>query len=247
MALRILVFRPLPASRPPQAISQTFRKNLRMNQTQRSHAGNAECLMLVIGLVGNVAGGKSTVARRLSVLGAGWIDADRLAHRCLRLRAVRDALVHRFGPQLLDNSGQVDRSRLAEAVFGGDSLEPLRFVESLLHPAAFDLAVRRLRHFVHEARPAVVIDAPLLLEAGWDRVCDCVWCVEAPLSQRLGRVAVRGWSAEELQERERRQWDLVRKSERSTVVIHNRGDRADLIKQVDDLWDFLQTSPRRNG
>lgn len=211
------------------------------------HDGNAECSMLVIGLVGNIAGGKSTVARRLSVLGAGWIDADRLAHRCLRLRAVRDALVERFGGGVLDDDGQVNRGRLAEAIFGGDSAEPLRFVESLLHPAAFELAVRRLRHFVQEARPAVVIDAPLLLEAGWDRVCDCVWCIEAPLSQRLGRVAARGWSAEELHERERRQWELVQKTGRSTVVIHNHGGRAELIKQVDDLWDFLQTSPRRNG
>lgn len=197
--------------------------------------------MVVIGLIGSPAGGKSTVARRLRELGAAWIDADRIARRCLTLSQVRDQLEWRFGPSVLDAAGWVDRRGLADRVFGDDaeSAQALDYLESILHPQARRIALRRLLRAARRGTPAAVLDAPLLLEADWGVMCDVIWCVDAPIHLRKQWIAERGWAIEELRRRERRQLKIEEKRRLSTHVIENTGTREDLLHDTELLWDAL--------
>lgn len=198
--------------------------------------------MVVIGIVGSPAGGKSTVASRLRELGAAWIDADRVVRRCLALSEVRRQLQGRFGPAVLDSAGRVDRRALADWVFGDDaeSAQALNYLESVLHPQARRLALRRTLRAARRGRPAAVLDAPLLLEADWGILCDFIWCVDAPEHLRQQWIAQRGWSIDELKRRERRQMAIEEKRRLSTHVLENAGTREDLLHYTELLWGELR-------
>lgn len=197
--------------------------------------------MLVIGVVGSPAGGKSTIARHLTGLGATWIDADRIARRSLLLSEVRRQLRAWFGPEILDARSHVDRRALADRVFGDDatSRQGLDYLESVVHPQARRLALRRMIRAARSGSLASVLDAPMLLEADWGVMCDAIWCVDAPQRLRLGWIAQRGWSVDELQRRERRQMDIQDKRRLSTHVLVNDGQRDALLRQTEMHWFAL--------
>ncbi len=194
--------------------------------------------MIVIGIVGVPAGGKSTVAGHLAGKGAAWLDADRLAHRCLALRQVRRQLTAHFGPEVLGPHGFIDRGRLAARVFGADdqAAGELKFLERVVHPPTRDLLFRRLCHAAWRESSAAVLDVPLLFEAGLDVYCDVIWCIDAPLAQRQGWLAKRGWTVEQLEARENRQLEIREKRRLSNHVIVNRGGQAALAAEIDQLW-----------
>jgi dephospho-CoA kinase len=202
--------------------------------------------MVIIGIIGTPAGGKSTVARRLREHGATWINADRIAHRVLQSRSVVEQIAARFGPQMLTREGRIDRARLAEVVFGDDAnqREGLRYLESVIHPATRRRVLRRLTTAGRYEVVAAVLDAPLLLEADWGVLCDAVWCVDASEEQRQQWIASRGWTLSELRRRERRQMPIQEKRRLSTSVIENDSDLVDLIAQTDKLWDQLMDRVR---
>ena len=208
-----------------------------LSQPKKKHSTLCENIW-IIGLVGDVAGGKSTVARRLATLGAGWIDADQLAHRCLSLPSVRKLLSSHFGPEALNMAGQIDRAALARIVFGAnaESDERLQYLEHVLHPVTRELAIRRMKRWEAKGVNVIVLDAPLLLEASWDVLCDDVWCVSAPRILRLKWAGQRGWSAAELSARELKQHSTAHKQQRSTVLIDNRSDRETLLHTIDQLF-----------
>lgn len=197
--------------------------------------------MVVIGLIGSPAGGKSTVAKRLGELGAAWIDADRIARRCLALSEVRRQLQGRFGPGVLDAAGRVDRRALADRVFGDDaeSTQALDYLESVLHPQARRVVLRRMLRAARRGISVAVLDAPLLLEADWGVLCDFIWCVDAPVHLRKQWIAKRGWTIEELRRRERRQLEIQEKRRLSTHVIENTGSRDQLLHYTELLWGAL--------
>jgi len=154
----------------------------------------------VIGILGGIAAGKTTVAKMLTELGATTISADEVAHRVLDKPAIRDRIAARWGREVLGESGHVDRDRLARVVFGNP--EELAALEAITHPAI----VAELRQRVAAARrsletAAVVVDAPLLLEAELDGACDVLIFVDCPREVRLARAIARGWDAEELDRR----------------------------------------------
>ncbi|QEG39598.1 dephospho-CoA kinase [Roseimaritima ulvae] len=193
--------------------------------------------MIVIGIVGPPAGGKSTVAKQLMGLGAAWIDADAIAHQVLQQPEVQRHLVAHFGPRVM--AGQdVDRKWLAGQVFGADptSLEQLRWLEATIHPPTLLLLQKQLIEAADRRAPAALLDVPLLFESGCDLLCDFIWCLDTPLEKRRQWVQKRGWSAEELQKREQRQLPLVEKKRRSTHVIANDGDVGTLAETVQRLW-----------
>lgn len=194
--------------------------------------------MIVIGIVGAPAGGKSTVAAHLQAHGATWLDADRLAHRCLAMRQVREKIVSHFGAEVLGPNGHVDRAALGSRVFGADEdhRSELKCLESIVHPPTRQLLYRRLIRSAWRAAPATVLDVPLLFEAGWDVYCDAVWCVDTPLELRLQWLTGRGWTEEQLRDRERRQLSISEKRRLSTDVIVNCGDQGELIAKVEQLW-----------
>lgn len=198
--------------------------------------------MIVVGIVGVPAGGKSTVARRLRELGATWIHADRLAHRCLERPGVMHRLVEKFGTKVIAGDGRLDRRQIAEIVFGDDerSRHSLHYLESVIHPYVRHMVLRRLTRADGRGIAVGIVDAPLLLEADWGVICDIVLCVDAPESMRVQWIAQRGWSLEELQRRERKQMSIRDKRRLSTYVLTNDGTRESLIQQVDQFWEWIE-------
>ena len=193
----------------------------------------------VIGLIGGIGSGKSTVAEAFARRGAKVIVGDALGHEALRQPEIKAKLVERWGPEVLDADGEVNRRRVAGIVFAKTprARDELRALESLVFP----WIERRAREEIAAARddPAfrlVVLDAAVMLEAGWDRVCDRLVYVHAPREVRLGRLAAgRGWSAKDVEEREAAQLSLTEKATRADDAVDNSGSPGEVQRQVDDL------------
>ena len=200
--------------------------------------------MRIIGLVGGIASGKSTVAAELAALGATVLDADAAAHHALERPAVKGALVERWGEGILDSSGQVDRNAVARRVFSSATEQntELEFLEGLLHPLVRRQFESELARLAESRVPAVVIDAPLLLEAGWEDLCDSVIFVDSPAEVRTQRGTSRNWSAADFARREASQMPIEEKRRRATDLIPNRGSREELRQAVGTFWD--STIPR---
>jgi dephospho-CoA kinase len=194
--------------------------------------------MLTIGLTGGIASGKSAVAAALARRGAVVFDADRLGHQVLQEPETRDELVARWGAGILDDAGHVSREAVAERVFPQtpEAAAERQFLEQTLHPKIRQRIEAEIRILPDDAVPAVVIDAPLLIESGWNAVCQVVLFVEVPLETRLARAKKRGWTPEEFSRREAAQMPIEEKRRRSTHVIQNAGTLANLEAEVDRFW-----------
>jgi dephospho-CoA kinase len=199
----------------------------------------------VIGIVGGIGSGKSEVARAFERLGCVVADSDALAREILTRAAVRDELVRWWGGGVLDAEGNVDRGAVARIVFGDPAAR--KRLEGLVHPkihAARAELVARVRAAGTAA--AIVIDAPLLYEAGVDAECDAVVFVDAPWDVRLDRVArTRGWDAAELARREAAQMSLDEKRARSGFVVQNTGSRADVEESARGVLAAVRAGRRR--
>ena len=193
--------------------------------------------MKTIGLVGGVASGKSRVAAMLVELGAGLLDADRTGHEVLASDPeVREAVRQHWGEGVLKADGTPDRAAIAERVFGSEGAADRAFLEELLHPRIRERLEAQRSRYAAEGRLAIVLDAPLLLEAGWGPLCDVIVIVEASRDVRLARAADRGWSEAEFDEREAAQWPVERKRQEANVVIENQGSLTDLRDAVHTFW-----------
>jgi dephospho-CoA kinase len=204
-------------------------------------AGSLTKQIPVIGLAGGVASGKTTVANMLSDLGARVLDADRTGHDVLQSAEVKEAIRSRWGGQAFGDDGRVDRTRLGKLVFGvsEEALAARRFLEQLTHPRIGEQLARQARQFEQEGDRAVVLDAPLLFEAGWDKLCDTVVFVESPRELRRVRAKARGWSEQEFAAREAAQHSLARKRCRADVVIDNSESLEATRSEVLRLWRSL--------
>lgn len=193
--------------------------------------------MITIGLIGGVASGKSAVARCFTDCGAALLDADRVGHEVLHEPAVIEQLVARWGRQILTDAGEVDRSSVAKIVFATGNEAERAFLNSVSHPRIGARLAAELDQLREAKFPAVVLDAALLLEAGWEHLCDQIVFVDVPLEQRLARARSRGWDVGELARREATQLPLVEKKRRATICLDNSGTLGDLQAQVDRLAD----------
>ena len=195
--------------------------------------------MKIIGLVGGVASGKSAVAQIFAELGAGVLDADLAGHDVLADADVQRALCERWGDSILAADGSIDRAKLAAVVFATDDQAAAnrQFLEELLHPRIRSRLEEQRRQFAAAGRPAVVLDAPLLLEAGWRSMCDLVVMVDAPREARLARARQRGWNDAEFARREAAQWPVEEKRRQADVVLSNAGSLNELRHAVRDVWE----------
>jgi dephospho-CoA kinase len=196
--------------------------------------------MLVVGLTGGIATGKSTVARMLEERGAAVLDADALVHELQApgtevFRAILDA----FGPGILAADGTLDRGKLGARVFADP--EARRTLEGIVHPALTAQIVRRVDALRGEGRTLLcVLEAALLVEGGRRGIVDRLVVITAPEEQQVARLRAKG----ELSEREA--WRRVRaqlpsalKALHADDVLVNDGDLASLARQVADLADAL--------
>ena len=188
---------------------------------------------IVLGLLGGIASGKSTVSALVAAGGRGRvIDADALARQALDQCARDGRLADGLGPWALTASGAPDRKAIAARVFGDPAA--LRALERLTHPhvtAQIDEAV--YEHRTGKGAPILVLDVPLLLEAGLDRRCDALWFVDAPDAARYARAEKRlGLSREDVERREAAQSPLARKKARADLVLENGGSPESLARDV---------------
>jgi dephospho-CoA kinase len=202
---------------------------------------------IVIGLAGGIGAGKSLVARVFAELGCVVIDSDAEAKAALDRPEVRRRLVEWWGSGVVGADGKVDRAEVAKIVFTDEAAR--RRLEALVHPlvkAARDAAVARASA---AGAPAVVVDAPLLFEAGVDKECDVVVFVDAPRAARLARVkATRGWDEPELDRRERAQWGLDVKRPLADYVVVNDRDPGELRGRVGAIFHrIIATRPGRRA
>lgn len=200
---------------------------------------------VVIGLAGGIGSGKSAVARLLGERGYIVVDSDRESRAALDLPDVRRQLVAWWGEGVIDASGRVDRRKIASIIFA-DPLQRTR-LETLVHPIVKATRAGLLARAEAEGRPGVIVDAPLLFEAGSDKECDYVLFVDAPEDIRAARVlASRGWDRAELLRRQNAQLPLERKRQLSDGIIVNDAGEPELRRRVDEaLANVLSHASRR--
>lgn len=206
--------------------------------------------MIVVGLVGRMAAGKSTVARLFAARGAHVIDADAIAHEVLDEAEVRRAVAGRFGAGVMTPDGRVDRRALATVVFGGhaDAAGALADLEALVHPRVRDrMAAMLADHRQAEAGGTVprivVLDVPLLVQAGWASACDRIVVVECDERVRRERLAARGLDPGQQAARDRaweRGGDPRSADPGKTSVVDASRDEAYTAPQVGAIWADLR-------
>ena len=194
----------------------------------------------LIGLTGNIATGKSTVARMLEDLGATVIDADALVHELQRKGTpAYDAIVAAFGSGILDRAGEIDRKALGSIVFADP--EKLRVLESIVHPAVLSESMRRIT----EAPTRVVVyEAIKLIEAGRAEMCDALWVITARSEVQLQRLMRdRHMSETDARQRIEVQPPQSEKIKRATVVIDNSGSLEEARRQVTTAFQAIEHRP----
>lgn len=182
----------------------------------------------VIGIVGGIGSGKSSVAKWVAgATNVEVLDADLMGHEALRDNGVKQALCQRFGTSILRPDGEIDRSAVAKLVFGPNQThrEARHALEQVVHPEIGRRIAQGIEAAAAKGRMAVLLDAAILLEAGWRKHCDAVVFVDCPDNTRLARLrADRGWDEEEMRRRESSQWGLTEKRRCADLVITNSGE-----------------------
>ncbi|MBN2023499.1 MAG: dephospho-CoA kinase [Pirellulales bacterium] len=211
------------------------------SRTGSGRRDGAKCRLRVVGILGGVASGKSLVAQALVELGAGLLDADRAGHDVLRLAETEEAARRRWGEGILGPDGRIDRAKLAKIVFAAtpEARTEREYLEQLTHPAIGQAIEQRIQSLVAEGKTVAVLDAALLLEAGWDRLCDTLVFVDAPRQKRLSRARSRGWSEEGFAAREAAQKTLDSKRRRADVIIDNSDSPEWTKAQIEHVWHTL--------
>ncbi|MBI5833158.1 MAG: dephospho-CoA kinase [Armatimonadetes bacterium] len=189
--------------------------------------------MLIVGLTGLIAAGKSSVAALLGAYGADVIDCDQLTHEVLAVNSPGLAAVaERFGDDLLRFDGSLDRARLGAIVFAERAA--LADLERIVHPL---VAQRRAERIAACTAPVAVVEAIKLVESGYHRDCHALWVVTAPLELRVQRlVHLRGMDEADARARIAAQGSDADKVRMANEVIVNDGGRAWLERQTAAAW-----------
>ncbi|GIV60608.1 dephospho-CoA kinase [Rhodocaloribacter litoris] len=193
-------------------------------------------MVKTLGVTGGIGSGKTTVCRMLEALGARVFYADDEAKRIMAEDpAVRAELVDAFGPASYDAAGRLNRAYLAQQVFGDEA--NVARINAIVHPrvyAAFEQARRRAEA---DGVPLLVKEAALIFETGGDRHLDAVAVVDAPVEERIRRVAERdGATPGQVRARMAHQLPPEELRRRADFVIENDGDLAHLRRQVERLY-----------
>ena len=195
--------------------------------------------MLLVGLTGNIASGKSTVAQLLSERGATIIDADVLARRAVeRGTKAFDAIARRWGTSVLSPDGHLNRAALRRVVFG--NAKELEALNDIVHPEVERLREVRIDDARNRGDRIVVCDIPLLFEKKMVRQFERILLVDAPRPLRLERlVSDRGLRETEAMDMIAAQMPAELKRARADFVIDNAGTLTELERRVSDVWTSL--------
>ncbi len=204
----------------------------------------------VLGIIGAIGAGKTAAAAASARRGGFAIDCDHLGHVALAQPEVIAKLAERWGNRILHADSVPNRRAIGAIVFA-DATERV-FLESVVFPAIGALARAEMAKVANDpAVRFVVLDAAVLLEAGWGDFCDRIVYVDAPRGVRLARVLARsGWTEAELDRREAAQWPAHARMARADAVIDNGGAPADLQAAVDRLlkdWGWVDEKECTDG
>src|SRR5208283_2053198 len=197
--------------------------------------------MLLVGLTGGIAGGKSLVGKVLRDLGANLIDADQIVH-CLmeQNQQAWQEVVEHFGQNILLPNGEIDRRKLGEIVFNDE--EQRTWLNKCLHPRVFEAFLASVRNMKN--RPpgtVIVLDAVLLIETGHDKKMDRTVVVYAEPEQQLERLMRRNsFTQEQALARIRSQMSLGEKRRHADYVIDNTGSRDYTERQTKEVFAKLK-------
>ena len=203
--------------------------------------------MLLIGLTGNIASGKSTVARFFEDRGAALIDADLLARRAVEMgtTAYRD-IVRRWGEEVLAPDGEVDRGALRRIVFSEP--EELEALNRIVHPEVARQRDRLVADARRRGEMICIVDIPLLFERDLVDEFDRIVLVDAPRPVRLERlVRDRGLRETEARDMIAAQMPAELKRARADFIIDNTGTLADLEARAADVWSALEQEARERA
>ena len=192
--------------------------------------------MVVIGLTGGIATGKSEASRILQELGAEIINADLIGHEAYRQGSVGwESVVQAFGKGILDESNEIDRSKLGAIVFSDES--ELQKLNEIMHPIMEKLVEQNILDCQDSGSEVVVVEAALMFEAGWNKLVDTVWTTDAPEETVISRLELRnGLSRSESQKRIASQMDREDRLSRSDVILSNTGDLNAFKNVILSAW-----------
>jgi dephospho-CoA kinase len=192
--------------------------------------------MIIIGLIGGIGTGKSTVAAMLSEFGAVHVDADKLGHQVYRKgTSCWQEVVAEFGQDVLDSEGEIDRKALASLVFA----DPLKLerLGRIVQPRIRSRIEELIEEHAARGDSTMVIEAAALTQVGWGGLVDEVWLVVSTEEVAVRRLMKdRGYSEEQAAERIRLQSSLNLNKQRADVVIENVGSEETLRKAVRQQW-----------
>jgi len=196
-------------------------------------------MMKVIGLTGGIGSGKSTVSQFLAELGAAILDADGVGHEAFKPGTeVWERVVNEFGKSIVNASGEIDRARLGELVFNNHDARVR--LNHIMHPAIYGMVKARLEEYRRQGVNIVVLEVPLLLEAGWTSLVDEIWVTVVPEATVLKRLLERtGLTEREARARIQAQLSSEERIKHADVVIDTDCSLDELKNKVAGLWRRL--------
>ncbi|MAH39347.1 MAG: dephospho-CoA kinase [Dehalococcoidales bacterium] len=195
--------------------------------------------MRVIGLTGGIGSGKSTASRFLAELGAAVIDADKVGHELLKPNTkIWQQLAAAFGKQILTSNGEINRKKLGRLVFGNP--RRLDLLSQLMHPEIKKAVKVQLLEYQRQGASVAILEAPLLVEAGWTELVDEVWVTTASETTVLKRLKQQlGLSRKESLARIRSQLPLEERLKHADVVLNTELNLDELRGKIKELWQRL--------
>lgn len=193
----------------------------------------------IIGIIGGIASGKSTVAAEFAKLGCAVIDADEISHNILQIKEIEKKLVERFGEKIRKPDGTIDRNEVAQIVFSDK--QKLSFLDDVLHPLVLERSQELIEQYNRDPQvKAIVLDMPLLAEVGWEKHCDKVIFIRCDQPKRLQRASKKAnFNEKQFKNREKFQISLDSKLSIADNTINNNSDFSALAKQVQNIFSEL--------
>ncbi len=198
--------------------------------------------MIIIGLTGNIASGKSAVSKFLKKLGADVIDVDQLAKKIQsqNINDIIDKMEDVFGKEVVSN-GHVNRKKLGSIVFSDK--EKLSKLNKIMIPVMTEVVKKIIEEKRASGVKVLVVDAAILFEANWDKIVDTVWVVYIPKKLQLERLMKReNIGRGEALRRIESQMSISEKIKKADVVIDNSGDFSQMESRILELWKKIQNS-----
>ena len=192
----------------------------------------------IIGILGGIGSGKSTVAAEFAKLGCKVIDADKIAHELLDEPTVKAKIINLFGQTILDSAGKIVREKLAEVVF--TDADKLSSINEIIHPIVLQWAEKLIKKYNSQNQvKAIILDMPLLVEVGWDKRCNKLIFVNCEKKLRLNRAKKLGFDKNQVKIRENFQISLDNKAGIADNTVENNSDFSALARQVTDIFSYI--------